>query len=242
MNTTAEELGRFIDIPGGNPRDRGIARDHHQALPRPALTGEEILAAGFCTPPSRDARGQFGQIPGTPLCCPGTDPHRHSHHRRYRGQRGNTAGRYLHPSQVRHRCGHQRGKYPVFPPSVLYDTHPDLTEKQRLDFYRITLDSFVRGHFGQAQDIYWTKNLTEKNLAAWITGPAGRKDPADVRVQDRYCGNCHGRSRLHPCRIGTAESGMPVSLYARALGTAFQIADDIQSFDPVSGDRKHTLR
>ncbi|MFA5268496.1 MAG: polyprenyl synthetase family protein [Methanoregula sp.] len=124
-----------------------------------------------------------------------------------------------------------------FLPSVLYSTHPDLTDTQRLEFYRITHNSFIRGHFGQAQDIYWTKNLNEKNLAAWTDNKMAEK------ILQMY------EFKTASAAIATAEAGCILAgttsetrqacvAYARALGIAFQITDDIQSFlpDPGSGD------
>jgi geranylgeranyl pyrophosphate synthase len=121
-----------------------------------------------------------------------------------------------------------------FLPSVLYSTHPDLAEKQRLEFYRITLDSFVRGHFGQAQDIYWTKNLTEANLSSWTL------DHLEKRILQMY------DFKTASAAIAMAEAGCILAgaepeirtaciAYARALGIAFQIADDIESFKQVMG-------
>jgi geranylgeranyl pyrophosphate synthase len=121
-----------------------------------------------------------------------------------------------------------------FLPSVLYDSHPDLSDRQRLEFYRITLDSFVRGHFGQAQDIWRTKNLTEKNLAAWTQDHLGEK------ILQMY------EFKTATAAVAMAEAGCILAgsppdvrhacvIFARALGTAFQIVDDIQSFDQPSG-------
>lgn len=121
-----------------------------------------------------------------------------------------------------------------FLPSVLYSTHPDLTDNQRLEFYRVTLDSFVRGHFGQAQDIYWTKNLTEANLASWT------RDHLERRILQMY------EFKTASAAIAMAEAGGILAgaepeirdacvAYARALGIAFQIADDIESFRHVTG-------
>lgn len=119
-----------------------------------------------------------------------------------------------------------------FLPSILYSTHPDLTTKQRLEFYRVTLDSFIHGHFGQAQDIYWSKNLTEKNLALWT-----RQDLTE-KILQMY------EMKTATAAVAMAEAGCILAgsaprvrdacvAFARALGTAFQIADDIQSFEPV---------
>jgi geranylgeranyl pyrophosphate synthase/predicted secreted hydrolase len=121
-----------------------------------------------------------------------------------------------------------------FLPSVLYDTHPDLTTKQRLEFYRVTLDSFIRGHFGQAQDIWWTRNLCEKNLAAWA------EDGFSEKILQMY------EFKTATAAVAMAEAGCILAestpqvreactIFARAFGTAFQIADDIQSFEQPAG-------
>jgi geranylgeranyl pyrophosphate synthase len=120
-----------------------------------------------------------------------------------------------------------------FLPSLLYNTHPDLSDKQRLDFHRITLDSFVKGHFGQAQDIYWTKNLTQENAAIWGS------DRLQEKILQMYA------FKTASAAVATAEAGCILAgsdekvrdaciSYARALGVAFQITDDIQSFEESS--------
>ncbi|MDD1681761.1 MAG: polyprenyl synthetase family protein [Methanoregula sp.] len=123
-----------------------------------------------------------------------------------------------------------------FLPSVLYDTHPDLTQQQRLAFYRVNLDSFVRGHFGQAQDIWWTKNLTGENLALWTQDHLTesilqvyefKTATAAVAMAEAGCILAGSTPRVRDACVG----------FGRALGTAFQIVDDIQSFElsPESG-------
>ncbi|PKL65177.1 MAG: hypothetical protein CVV32_04065 [Methanomicrobiales archaeon HGW-Methanomicrobiales-3] len=118
-----------------------------------------------------------------------------------------------------------------FLPSVLFSTHPDLSDSQRLEFFRITHDSFIKGHFGQAQDIYWTKNMNEENLAMWMD------DSMAEQILRMY------EFKTASAAIATAEAGCILAgttpevreacvAYARALGIAFQIIDDIQSFLP----------
>jgi geranylgeranyl pyrophosphate synthase len=117
-----------------------------------------------------------------------------------------------------------------FLPAALYSTHPDLTDKQRLEFYRITLDAYVRGHFGQALDIYWTKNLSKKNLAVWQDDHLPEKmlqmyefktaSPAIVIAE--ACGilaKSDEKTRV-ACRD-----------LARDFGVSFQILNDIRDFD-----------
>lgn len=122
-----------------------------------------------------------------------------------------------------------------FLPSVLFKIYPDLTDSQRLDLYRIYLDSFVRGHLGQAQDIWWTKNLSEKALALWT------QDHLTEKILQMY------DFKTATAAVAIAETGCILAKstprvrdacvhLARVLGTAFQITDDIQSFEPCSGE------
>jgi geranylgeranyl pyrophosphate synthase/predicted secreted hydrolase len=123
-----------------------------------------------------------------------------------------------------------------FLPSVLYSTHPDLSDKQRLAFYRITHDSFIKGHFGQAQDIYWTKNLNNDTLAAWTNDRLGEKI---LRMYEFKTGSAAIATAEAGCILAGSEPEIRDACiaYARALGIAFQITDDIQSFahDPGTG-------
>ena len=121
-----------------------------------------------------------------------------------------------------------------FLPLLLYSEHPDLTDRQRLDFYRIYTDSFVRGHFGQGQDIWWTKNLTEENITAW-----SRDNIRDeiLRMYEFKTGSAAvaiAKAAGILAHAGPEVQDACVS-FARVLGIAFQITDDIQSFTPNSG-------
>jgi geranylgeranyl pyrophosphate synthase len=122
-------------------------------------------------------------------------------------------------------------------PAALYSTHPDLTDDQRLAFYRITHDGYVRGHLGQALDIYWTKNLSQKNLALWQTDHLPEKilqmyefktaSPAIV-IAEACCilAGSDDRTRA-ACRD-----------LARSFGVAFQILNDVRDFDGRKGGHR----
>jgi geranylgeranyl diphosphate synthase type I len=117
-----------------------------------------------------------------------------------------------------------------FLPSVLYSQHPDLSDKQRLGFYRIYMDSFIRGHFGQGQDIWWTRNLTVENITAWS------HDHLREKILQMY------DFKTASAALAIAEAGCILAdatpdvrdaciSFARELGVAFQITDDIQGFE-----------
>jgi geranylgeranyl diphosphate synthase type I len=118
-----------------------------------------------------------------------------------------------------------------FLPSTLYGTHPHMTDGQRLEFYRITLDGYVSGHLGQALDIYWTKNLSEKNLAVW------QKDHLKEKILQMYDFKTASTAVVMAeacCILAEADKKTRDACMdlARSFGVAFQIINDINDFDP----------
>jgi geranylgeranyl pyrophosphate synthase len=124
-----------------------------------------------------------------------------------------------------------------FLPASLYSSHPHLTDRQRLEFYKITLDGYVRGHFGQALDIYWTKNLSQKNLVSWQADHLPEKmlqmyefktaSPAIVIAE--ACCTLAGSDEF--TRIACRD-------LARSFGVSFQILNDIKNFDEKKNGRQ----
>jgi geranylgeranyl pyrophosphate synthase/predicted secreted hydrolase len=124
-----------------------------------------------------------------------------------------------------------------FLPAALYSTHPHLTDRQRLEFYRITLDGYIRGHLGQALDIYWTKNLSIRNLASWQTDHLPEKmlqmyefktASTAVVIADACC-ILAGSDE--PTRTACQD-------LARSFGVSFQILNDIKDFDEKKNGRR----
>jgi geranylgeranyl pyrophosphate synthase len=124
-----------------------------------------------------------------------------------------------------------------FLPAALYSTHPHLTDQQRLEFYRITLDGYVRGHLGQALDIYWTRNLSVKNLASW------QEDHLPEKMLQMYALKTASTAVViaEACCI-LAGSDEPVRTacrdLARSFGVSFQILNDIRDFDDKMNGRR----
>jgi geranylgeranyl pyrophosphate synthase len=124
-----------------------------------------------------------------------------------------------------------------FLPAALYSTHPDLTDKQRLGFYKITLDAYVRGHFGQALDIYWTKNLTRENLATW------RKDHLPEKILQMYEFKTASPAVViaEACGIlakSDEKTKAACLTLARNFGVSFQILNDIRDFEEDRNGRQ----
>ncbi len=124
-----------------------------------------------------------------------------------------------------------------FLPAALYATHPHLTDRQRLEFYRITLDGYVRGHFGQALDIYWTKNLSQKNLASW------QADHLPEKMLQMYEFKTASPAVIiaEACCILAGSDDLTRTAcrdLARSFGVSFQILNDIRDFDENENGRR----
>jgi geranylgeranyl pyrophosphate synthase len=117
-----------------------------------------------------------------------------------------------------------------FLPSALYASHPHLTDQQRLAFYKITLDGYIHGHLGQALDIYWTKNLSEKNLALW------RNDHLAEKMLQMYEFKTASTAVVIAeacCILAGSDNDTRAACrnLARSIGVSFQILNDISNFD-----------
>jgi geranylgeranyl diphosphate synthase type I len=124
-----------------------------------------------------------------------------------------------------------------FLPAALYSTHPDLTDQQRLAFYKITLDGYVRGHLGQALDIYWTKNLSEKNLTSWQTDHLPEKM---LQMYEFKTASTAVVIAEACCILAGSDENTTTACrdLARSFGVSFQILNDIKDFD----EKKNGLR
>ncbi|WAC04077.1 MAG: polyprenyl synthetase family protein [Methanoregula sp.] len=116
-----------------------------------------------------------------------------------------------------------------FLPSVLYGWHPCLTDQQRLEFYNLTLDMFIKGHFGQAQDIFWTKNLSSKNLAAWSSNHLPEKILQMYTFKTASPAIAAAKAACILAGADKRTRNACVS-FASALGVSFQIMNDIHCF------------
>ncbi len=87
----------------------------------------------------------------------------------------------------------------------------------------------IRAHFGQAMDIFWSKNLTAENFKAWSN------DSLEDKIMQMYAyktgAAVEGGSEA-ACIIAKANKNTYKSYksMARAFGTGFQIIDDIHNF------------
>jgi len=114
---------------------------------------------------------------------------------------------------------------------------PHLTVAQREELYRVLIDYFVRGHFGQANDIYFSNAMSPERLADWLS-----QDVASDILQ-MYA----GKTACWPMGLTEAAAimaGAPATLrtagvaFARELGVAFQIMDDVLGVGGMPGKTK----
>jgi geranylgeranyl diphosphate synthase type I len=125
-----------------------------------------------------------------------------------------------------------------FLPALLIKNHPGLSDRQKLDVHEIYIRQMVRAHFGQALDLYWSRNMSPDNLRAW----AG-EDLAG-RILQMYELKTAAPIEAIAEVVAVVAEADPASRaacleFASALGVGFQILDDIHNYSE-SPDWKKT--
>lgn len=116
-----------------------------------------------------------------------------------------------------------------FLPLLLLENHEHLSVVQRERIYQVMIRQYVRTHFGQGMDIYWSRFVSTASLQQWIDGSLSAK------VLDMYADKTAalvvGMARL-ACIIADAEKPVQKACvdFSRSFGVAFQIMDDVLNF------------
>jgi len=123
------------------------------------------------------------------------------------------------------------GNTAYFLPYLVLRDYPNLSDAQRLEIYRILSAQYVRGHFGQGQDLYWSQTLSRRTLDARLGDSTGGK------ILQGYAwktGAMAEGTAEAACVIAGADAGTrrDCASFGRDLGVAFQIVDDVCDFDP----------
>lgn len=117
-----------------------------------------------------------------------------------------------------------------FLPYLLISSHPKLTDRQRLEIFKIVAKHAVTVHLGQSTDIYWSKNMSVKKLNTWIND-----DTTDHKILQMYsyktAAPIEGITEI-ACTIANANTATTKKCaeFARDFGVAFQIMDDVNNF------------
>ena len=117
-----------------------------------------------------------------------------------------------------------------FMPQLLIMSQSGLTARQKLEIHQILVRQFVRAHFGQARDLDRSAPLTKAALRSL----PGRS--ADVNILRTYelktAAPIAGLAEICAVIAGAAPAVRRDCVeFGRALGTAFQIVDDVRDFD-----------
>jgi len=116
-----------------------------------------------------------------------------------------------------------------FLPSVLLAGHPFLSDGQRLQIHEILNRLFVRAHFGQGLDLYWSKRLNRAELDRWLADSLmpkimqmyGYKTAAFVESCAEICAVIAGAAD---------DERLACMSFGRVFGVAYQIMDDVRNF------------
>lgn len=124
-----------------------------------------------------------------------------------------------------------------FLPLVALEKNPHLTVAQREEMYRVLMSYFVRGHFGQATDIHFSRNMSREKLEQWL-----RADLAPQILQmyvNKTAGWLMGLTETAAIVAGADAKFRAACLdFARTFGVAFQIVDDIHGLTGMPGSTK----
>ena len=113
--------------------------------------------------------------------------------------------------------------------SLLIFGHPHLSKNQQLEIHEVMMKQFIRAHFGQALDIYWSRNMDKVFLQNWMI------DSLEGKILQMY------ELKTASPVIGLADAASIIAevnedlrqecvRFGKALGVAFQIIDDIKNF------------
>ncbi|MDW7761512.1 MAG: polyprenyl synthetase family protein [Acidobacteriota bacterium] len=117
-----------------------------------------------------------------------------------------------------------------FMPQLLIMSQSGLTARRKLEIHQILVRQFVRAHFGQARDLDRPAPLTKAALKSL----PGRS--ADVNILRTYelktAAPIAGLAEVCAVIAGSVPAVRRDCVeFGRALGTAFQIVDDVRDFD-----------
>ena len=124
-----------------------------------------------------------------------------------------------------------------FLPTLLVFRHPRLNNAQKLEIMEIMMRQYIRAHYGQALDLYWSRNMSPASLQNWL------EDSTLPKILQMYhlktAAPLQGLAETAAVIAGSGKDVRAACLdFAGAVGVAFQIVDDIHCFSTSPGWRK----
>ena len=121
-----------------------------------------------------------------------------------------------------------------FLPLLAVLDHPVLTAEEKCRASEIYQRVLVRAHLGQSLDLFWSHTLDETRLDAWIADSVGPKILQMYAL--KTAAPVEGLAEIAAVLAHSAEPVREsVKRFARALGLAFQLVDDVNNFSDSPG-------
>ncbi|MBI4845592.1 MAG: polyprenyl synthetase family protein [Candidatus Omnitrophica bacterium] len=127
-----------------------------------------------------------------------------------------------------------------FLPFLLVANHKHLNERKKFMIYRVMVDKFIRAHFGQGMDIYFSKHITMNKLRLWS------KDSLEDKITQVYADKTSAilEGLVEIVEIISGLKGSRIIkkgiAFANKFGVAFQIIDDVHNFIDQARSPKKT--
>ena len=124
-----------------------------------------------------------------------------------------------------------------FLPLLSIGQNPHLSLAQREEIYRTLIAYFVRGHLGQANDIYFSTAMSPERLEGWLTPEMAGE------ILQMYAGKTSAWPMgLTEAAAIMAEAPAPLReacvAFSREFGVVFQIMDDVLGMTGMPGRTK----
>lgn len=123
-----------------------------------------------------------------------------------------------------------------FPQSVVARSE-GLTSGQRYEILKLMAETSLKAHLGQAQDIYWSGNISRRNLDLWL------EESLDAQLLQMYAyktaSATEGVTALSAIFLDLSDAKKEACLlFGRTMGIVFQIIDDVLNFSDSPEWRK----
>jgi geranylgeranyl pyrophosphate synthase len=121
-----------------------------------------------------------------------------------------------------------------FLPLMLVLDHAVLTAAEKQAICEAYQRQLVRAHLGQSLDIFWTDTLSAAQLEGWMADSIGPKILQMYAL--KTAAPIEGLAETALVIAGAGEGArQPVLRFARSMGLAFQLIDDIKNFNDSPG-------